>query len=83
MTRKQVGNARFLARGALAALGLRPPVVEVPSQGFILHDVTVVNPGLDRKGHQSVPVEGSTITDISSCESVTMTAARREMKKFD
>jgi imidazolonepropionase-like amidohydrolase len=65
-----MGNAKSLARGALAALGLRPPVVEVPSQGFVLHDVTVVNPGMDRKVRQSVTVKGSTIADISSFESL-------------
>ena len=70
MARKRTGNSRSLARGALAAFGLRPPVVEVPLQGFVLHDVTVVNPGMDRKVRQSVTVKGSTIADISSFESV-------------
>jgi imidazolonepropionase-like amidohydrolase len=51
-------------------LGLRPPVVDLPPQGFILHDVTVVNPGMDRKAGQSIKVIGSTITDISSSEGV-------------
>ncbi len=70
MTRKLMGSPSSLARGAVAALGLRPPVVEVPSQGFVLHDVTVVNPGMDRRTRQSVTVKGSTIADISSFESV-------------
>jgi hypothetical protein len=80
MTRKHAGNARLLARGALAALGLRPPVVGFPSQGFVLHDVTVVNPGVDRKGRRSVTVKDPTVTDISSFESVA--AGRQELKKF-
>ena len=70
MTRKHLGTVKSSGRRALAALGLRPPVVEVRPQGLALHDVTDVNPGMDRKARQSVTVEGSTITDISSFESV-------------
>ena len=65
MDQNHRGNAKSWRRRVPAALGLRPPVVDVPSQGFVLHDVTVVNPGKDRKDGQSITVKGSTIADIS------------------
>ena len=68
MTRTDSGNPGSLGRRAVAALGLRPPVIPVPPQGFVLHDVTVVNPGLGREVGQSVSVEGATIDDISGPE---------------
>ena len=68
MARRRLRTAATPGRRALAALGLRPPVVEVPPQGLVLHDVNVVNPGLGRKERQRLTVEGSTITDISNFE---------------
>lgn len=65
MRRADSGNPGSLGRRAVAALGLRPPVIPVPPQGFALHDVSVVNPGLDREAGRRVVVEGATIRDIS------------------
>lgn len=47
---------------------LLPPVLEVPSQGLVLSDVTIVNPGLDRRSRQPLTVQGSKIDRISDSD---------------
>jgi len=54
-----------LIRSAIAKLGLRPPVFNIPPTGFVLRNVTVANPGLDHKTNQTLVVEDSKITKIS------------------
>lgn len=40
-------------------IALRPPVLEVPSRGrLVFSNVTVVNPGLDRRTGQTLTVQG-------------------------
>ncbi len=47
-------------------MALRPPALDVPSQGFELRDVTLVEPGSVRHTGQSLRVEGGRITRIRS-----------------
>lgn len=60
-------------------LVLRPPALAVPSQGLVLSDVTVVNPGRNRRPKQTVSVEGEKIARISesSAQEPAGTNARR------
>lgn len=46
-------------------LVLRPPVLAVPSQSLRLSDVTVINPGRDRRPKQTLSVAGEKIARIS------------------
>ncbi|HEV8715571.1 MAG TPA: amidohydrolase family protein [Candidatus Binatia bacterium] len=46
-------------------LALRPPTLAVPSQGLVLSEVTVVDPGRDRRAKQTVSVEGEKIARIA------------------
>ena len=49
-------------------MAYRPPVVMVPSQGVILTDVNIVNPGRERLDRQTLVVEGDQISRISQGE---------------
>lgn len=55
-----------LGRRIMAGLKLRPPVIDVPPRGFSLDDVTVINPGLNRKKHQKLIIRNTDIDDISA-----------------
>ena len=44
----------------------RSPSIQVPPQGVILTDVTIINPGHGRHSQQTIVVEGERITRISS-----------------
>jgi hypothetical protein len=46
-------------------MALQPPVLAVPNQGLVLSEVTVVNPGLDRRSQQTLTVRGANIDSIS------------------
>ena len=70
-TRRRILKAFFVAGFLLVLLivgvwiALRPPVLEVPSQGrFAFSNVTVVNPGLDRRAGQTLAVQGDRIESI-------------------
>jgi hypothetical protein len=54
-----------ISRRAAASLQLRPPVIEVPPQGCVFSNVTVVNPGLGRKDNQRLEVRGSAISHVA------------------
>lgn len=60
-----MGQINQLTRKTMAGLGLRPPVIEVPTQGYELNDVTIINPGVERKVVQKLIVKGSAISSIS------------------
>jgi len=57
-----VGFAALIAAGAFA---LRPPTLAVPSQGVVLSDITIVNPGRERRLKQTLTVQGEKITRLS------------------
>ncbi len=52
------------AKKALAALKLRPPVIDMPEQGACIGDLTIINPGMDRKSNQLLKVRGEKIDSI-------------------
>lgn len=60
---------RRLLRLMFKVMAYRPPFVEVPPQGVVLKNVTVVNPGRERQSKQTVVVEGNRIACISASES--------------
>ncbi len=66
---ERVNSMRSLANRSLAALGLRPPVIDRPDPGFVLRDVTVVNPGDGCKQGRTLVAEDSKITRISEVAS--------------
>ena len=45
-------------------LALQPPALDVPSQGVVLTDVTIVEPGVRRRPNQTVTVRGDRIDQI-------------------
>jgi imidazolonepropionase-like amidohydrolase len=53
-----------------AWLEVRPPRIEIPEQGVVLSDVTIVQPGEGRTSGQRISVEGGTITEIAPSEGV-------------
>ncbi|HKA52678.1 MAG TPA: amidohydrolase family protein, partial [Candidatus Binatia bacterium] len=58
---------------------LRSPTLAVPSQGLVLSEVTVINPGRDRRAKQTVSVEGEKIARIvdSTAQGAAATTTRR------
>ena len=61
-------------------LALRSPTLAVPSQGLVLSEVTVINPGRDRRAKQTVSVEGETIARI--VDSTAQGAAAPTTRRF-
>ncbi len=57
--------------GAFVAMLWPPLPLEVPEPGVVLADVTVVNPGLEARAHQTVRIGGSTIDSVSGYSSAT------------
>jgi len=57
---------RRASRLMFRAMAYRPPLIQVPPPGFILTDVTVVNPGKARLPHQTLIVEGDRIVSIAA-----------------
>lgn len=50
-------------------IALRPPALAVPGQtGLMLSNVTVVNPGLDRRDRQTLTIRGSRIASIADAD---------------
>ena len=65
---KCLGALIAVAIALTVAVGIalrQPTPLTVPPQGVVLSGVTVVNPGLDRRGDQVIAVEGSTIETIA------------------
>jgi imidazolonepropionase-like amidohydrolase len=61
-----IGAFGLVALAAVLLVSLRPPApVAVPTQGAVLADVTVVEPGGGRRAHQTVRVKGSVIDSVS------------------
>ena len=60
-----MAKAISLSRRIMTGLGLGPPILDVPGQGVVLHDVTVVNPGKERLTSRCLTVKGGRIQDIS------------------
>src|SRR5712692_5186109 len=69
-TRRAIWALAIIFAVVVAVIGagvivLRPPVLTVPRQGLTLADVTVVNPGRDRRPKPTLTVQGEKITRIS------------------
>lgn len=54
---------------AAGLFALRPPTLVVPSQGFVLTDMTIVNPGRYRRSRQTLVVRGAQIERIAATDS--------------
>ena len=67
---RRVLRALVLGGGVALTAGLvltlrPPPPLEVAEQGAVFADVTIVNPGREARGHQTIRVRGSVIDSIS------------------
>jgi hypothetical protein len=58
-------KAKSMSRRIMTGLGIGPPILDVPEQGVVLHDITVVNPGKERLANMRLTVKGARIQDIS------------------
>lgn len=63
------GLALAIVIASLAIAWWPPSPLRVPEKGAVLADVTVINPGRDRRLHQTVTVRGSTIASIADFSS--------------
>ena len=65
-------------------IALQPPILVVPDQGVSLTDVTIINPGLDRREEQTLVAQGNTITRISKISKISgqADAAAAEAQRF-
>ena len=56
---------RRMSRVVFKLMAYRPPAIKAPSQGVVLTNVKVVNPGKERPDRQTIIIEGDRITRIS------------------
>ncbi len=79
-----LGFFGLLALAAIAVVWTLPPPAPLvlPPQGVVLSNVTVINPGVDRRAGRSLRIEGGRVASIADGRVYTMPQLTAQLARY-